>query len=96
MKSFFTRFINNRLSRVVINGKTYTGNTVSIIDGCVVVDGVKQEGTLSELISIAVYGDQSPRRACSGLQAGVSGVRVPLVLLIAKQITCNFIVFKLH
>ena len=87
MKSFFSRFLNGNSSRVVINGKTYTGNTVSVIDGQVTVDGVKQEGTLPARITIAVYGDVETLDTVDG-DVTVSG-NVGSVATTSGDVTCG-------
>lgn len=42
---------------IVIDGKKFTGQTISIIDGKVTVDGVDQEGSLVGDINITVEGN---------------------------------------
>ena len=75
MKSFFNRFRYGESSKVVVNGKSYVGNTVSVVNGCVIVDGVQQEGTLPERIQIQVYGnvDQLETQAGDVTVAGTVG-----------------------
>ena len=42
------------MSKVTINGTTYEGDCISITNGSVTVDGVKQEGTLSGVVEIRI------------------------------------------
>lgn len=44
-------------SRIVINGKSYTGRNVAIINGKVLIDGKPQDEGLSGVVEIKVEGD---------------------------------------
>ncbi len=44
-------------SRVTIDGKTFTGRSVSIVNGKVTVDGQVQAGELIDEVNIVVHGD---------------------------------------
>jgi hypothetical protein len=46
------------MSTISINGKTYTGKNVSIINGEVIIDGVKQNGDkLQGVVRVEITGD---------------------------------------
>lgn len=47
----------NSANNIVIDGREFKGNNVSIINGKVIVDGVVQDGTLSGDINVTVNGD---------------------------------------
>lgn len=56
MGLFNTRF--KKSGNVVIDGKSFSGNDISIsAGGKVIIDGVQQEGSLINNISIQIYGD---------------------------------------
>lgn len=42
------------MPKVTINGKTYTGNNVSITNGAVIIDGVKQEDSVPAMVEIKI------------------------------------------
>lgn len=44
-------------SRIVIDGREFTGSNISIVNGKVTVDGVVQEGQLVGNVKIDVHGD---------------------------------------
>lgn len=41
-------------SKIVIDGRTFSGNSVSIIGGQVTIDGVVQDGSLSGVVEIKI------------------------------------------
>lgn len=46
------------MSTIMINGKSYTGKNVSIINGKVTIDGVKQDGdALMGIVKVEITGD---------------------------------------
>lgn len=47
----------NGNNEIVINGSSYMGNSVSIKNGAVYIDGVQQEQQLGHNIIVAVHGD---------------------------------------
>ena len=49
--------LNMRNGRIVIDGREFHGNNVTISHGKVTVDGVVQDGELSGHISVTVHGD---------------------------------------
>lgn len=49
--------INMKNGRVIIDGREFSGNNVSIINGKVTVDGIKQDSELVGDINIVVHGD---------------------------------------
>jgi|FAXJ01.1.fsa_nt_gi hypothetical protein len=52
------------MSTVTINGKTYSGRSVSILNGVVVIDGIKQDGDkLSGIVRIEVKGNLDSLKA---------------------------------
>lgn len=53
-------------SSVTIDGRTYTGRTVSIQGDRVFVDGVEQDGTLSGAITVTVNGNTESVETASG------------------------------
>jgi hypothetical protein len=59
--------INMKNGRVVIDGKEFRGNNVSIINGKVTVDGIKQDGELVGDINIVVHGDVERIENSSGV-----------------------------
>lgn len=52
--------------RIVIDGREFTGNNISIVKGKVTVDGVVQDGQLVGDVKIDVYGDVVKLDAGSG------------------------------
>lgn len=42
------------MATIVINGHTFSGRSVSILNGQVTIDGVRQDGTLSGVVEIKV------------------------------------------
>ena len=59
--------ISNNGNTVTINGQTFKGNSVSIINGQVIVDGVKQGEKIQEYnISVSVTGDVNSVTTSSG------------------------------
>lgn len=52
--------------RIVIDGREFTGNNITIRDNKVVVDGVEQSGELVGDIKIDVHGDVASLNAGSG------------------------------
>lgn len=52
--------------RIVIDGREFTGNSISIVNGKVTVDGVAQEGQLVGDVKIDVHGDVVSMNAGSG------------------------------
>lgn len=70
------RIISGGNSTVTINGVTYTGSNVSIVNGKVVVDGNNQEQALIGPISVVVNGDVAEVETMSGdvtIHGNVSG-----------------------
>lgn len=51
---------------VTIDGKSFRGRHVEIIDDLVIVNGVKQEGSLVGQISVTVHGDVEQLTTASG------------------------------
>lgn len=49
--------LNMRNGRIVIDGREFHGNNVTINNGKVTVDGVVQDGELSGPITVTVHGD---------------------------------------
>lgn len=49
--------LNMRNGRIVIDGREFRGNNVTINNGKVTVDGVVQDGELSGPITVTVHGD---------------------------------------
>lgn len=59
---------------VIIDGKTFTGRSISINGNKVVIDGVQQEGELVGDISVTVNGDVESIEMSSGsVSCGVAG-----------------------
>jgi hypothetical protein len=56
----------NSHSFVTINGQTYSGNNVSIVNGNVVIDGVKQEQLLIGPVTVTVHGSVDKVETGSG------------------------------
>lgn len=52
--------------RIVIDGREFTGSSISIVNGKVTVDGVVQDGELVGDVKIDVYGDVVKLDAGSG------------------------------
>ena len=52
--------------RIVVDGREFRGNNVTISDGKVVVDGVLQSGELTGDINIVVHGDIEKLQNTSG------------------------------
>ena len=44
------------MSSITIDGKTFSGNSVSIVDGKVTIDGVVQDGTLEGVVELHITG----------------------------------------
>lgn len=42
---------------ITINGKTYHGRNVSVINGAVIIDGQVQDGTVNGVVELRVTGD---------------------------------------
>ncbi len=55
-----------KMGSCTIDGKTFSGKTISIVNGKVVVDGVEQEGNLVGDINITVNGDVETLENTSG------------------------------
>jgi hypothetical protein len=66
MKNFFAKLAGGRRSGSTINGVAYVGNSVSIVDGKVIVDGREQEGTLEQVVNIQVQGNVEELSTVSG------------------------------
>lgn len=49
--------LNMRNGRIVIDGREFRGNNVTITNGRVTVDGVRQDGELVGDVNITVHGD---------------------------------------
>jgi len=61
-------------SSVTINGKNYRGNSVSVYNGKVIVDGVQQEGDVEKDVVVVVHGDcESIELECGKLTVGNVG-----------------------
>ena len=43
--------------KITVDGKTFTGNNVSIVNGQVIVDGKTQDGSFTGPITVTVHGD---------------------------------------
>jgi hypothetical protein len=77
LKAFFARFLSDTSSSVTVNGKTYRGNSVSISNGRVVVDGVEQDQALTQNIEIKIDGPvQELETACGNVNVTGSVGRV--------------------
>lgn len=62
-----TTMISGAHGAVVVNGKSYLGNNVTVINGVVTVDGVRQDGTITEQqVQIVVQGDAQEIHTGSG------------------------------
>ncbi len=44
------------MAKITIDGRTFAGNSVSIINGVVTVDGVQQDGTLTGEVRLKIEG----------------------------------------
>lgn len=44
------------MAKISIDGRTFTGNNISIIDGVVTVDSVQQNGTLTGQVQLKIEG----------------------------------------
>lgn len=53
-------------SSVTIDGRTFTGSTITISDDRVFVDGVQQDGSLSGQITVTVDGNADSVETASG------------------------------
>ena len=49
--------LNMKNGRIVIDGREFQGNNVSIVNGKVTVDGVVQDGELSGPVTVTVHGN---------------------------------------
>ncbi len=58
--------INTGGSSVTIDGRTFTGRSISITGDKVVIDGVEQEGTLVGPVNITVNGNAESVETTSG------------------------------
>lgn len=58
--------INTGGSSITIDGRTFTGRSVSIVGDKVVIDGVEQKGTLVGPISVTVNGNAESVETGSG------------------------------
>lgn len=58
--------INTSGSSVTIDGRTFSGKSISIVGDKVVVDGVEQDGTLVGPISVVVNGSADSVETTSG------------------------------
>lgn len=58
LKGLFTqKTFTKRMSTITINGKTYVGQNISVVNGKVLIDGKSQDDTLSGVVRIEVTGD---------------------------------------
>lgn len=71
MKKLFEAMLNAS-SSVTIDGKTFTGRNIKIINDKVIIDGVEQEGSLVDPVSVTVNGDAERIETVSG-SVDVSG-----------------------
>ena len=55
---------------IVINGKSYTGNNISIVSDKVIVDGKEQGGSLTGPITVSVAGD------CAWIELGSGNISI--------------------
>lgn len=44
------------MAKMNIDGRTFTGNSISIVNGVVTIDGVQQDGTLSGQVQLKIEG----------------------------------------
>lgn len=65
MSSMFSTSLRSG-STVVINGVTYSGTNVSIVNGKVVVDGATQDQQLIGVVNVVVNGDANEVNTVSG------------------------------
>jgi hypothetical protein len=77
----------NSNSTVSINGQTYSGNNVSIINGNVVIDGNKQDQVLEGPISVVVNGNVDRVETTSG-DVDVTG-STGTVSTMSGSVTCG-------
>jgi hypothetical protein len=72
---------------VTINGQTYTGNHVSIVNGTVIIDGNKQDQVLEGPISVVVNGNVDRVETTSG-DVDVTG-STGTVSTMSGSVTCG-------
>lgn len=66
MKKLFEALIKVGSSSITIDGKTFTGRNIKIINDKVIVDGVEQEDSLVGPVSVTVNGDAERIETVSG------------------------------
>lgn len=76
-------------TQVTIGGRTFTGRSVSIVNGKVIVDGKEQDGQLVGPVSVTVNGDVDVVDNPSGTVT-VTGV-VGTVKTMSGDVTCGTI-----
>lgn len=84
--------INTGGSSVTIDGRTFTGRSISINGNTVIVDGVKQEGDLVGDITVTVNGDCNSVKTQSGdvnVQGKVNAVSTMSGDVTAEAITSS-------
>lgn len=78
--------INMKNGRIVIDGREFNGNKVSINNGKVVVDGVLQDGELTGDINITVHGDIESLTNTSG---AISAKNVGSIRTTSGDVRCG-------
>ena len=53
------------MGRIVIDGQVFEGNSVSIINGVVTIDGVRQDGTVSGVVEVRIVEGTIGNLTCS-------------------------------
>lgn len=78
--------INMNGNRVVIDGKSFSGRSVSIINGKVIVDGIEQPGSLIGDINVTAEGNIDKLENASG---SIKANNVNTISTQSGNITCG-------
>jgi hypothetical protein len=78
--------LNMSNGRVVIDGKEFNGNNISIDGDTVIVDGVAQQGTLTGPVNVVVHGDVQILENRSG---NVTAQNVGNIKTVSGDVDCN-------
>jgi hypothetical protein len=70
---------------VTIDGKTFSGNNISIKNGKVIVDNVVQDGELTGDVNVVVHGDVQTLRNTSGL---ITAEHVGSINTVSGDVNC--------
>jgi hypothetical protein len=70
---------------VTIDGKTFSGNSISIKNGKVTVDGIIQDGELTGDVNVTVHGDVQVLSNTSGL---VTAEHVGSIETVSGDVNC--------